>query len=62
MSLDLHIALNRPTYPATGHPQLLYALLEPRLPRRGASAPAKLGLGIALSAPMRHPLLTPGQF
>ena len=62
MSLDLHIALNRPTYPATGHPQLLYALLEPRLPRRGASAPVNLGLVIDVSASMRIPLLSPAQF
>ena len=62
MPFDLHITLNRPTYPATGHPQLLYVLLEPRLPRRGASAPVNLGLVIDVSASMRIPLLTPGQF
>ena len=60
--IDLHAALNRPTYPATGQPQLLYALLEPRLPGRGASAPVNLGLVIDVSASMRIPLLTPGQF
>ena len=49
-ALDLHTHLNRPTYPATGQPQLVYALLEARLPRRGPSAPANLGLVIDCSA------------
>ena len=61
-ALDLHTHLNRPTYPATGQPQLVYALLEARLPRRGPSAPVNLGLVIDVSASMRIPLLSPAQF
>ena len=60
--LNLVSHLNRPTYPATGQPQLVYALLEPRLPRRGPSAPVNLGLVIDVSASMRIPLLSPAQF
>ncbi|HOU41659.1 MAG TPA: VWA domain-containing protein, partial [Promineifilum sp.] len=60
--LDLAAHLNRPVYPASAQPQLVYALLEPRLPRRGASAPVNLALVIDVSASMRIPLLTPQQF
>ena len=60
--LGLTAHLNRPTYPTPGQPQLVYALLEPRLPRRGASAPVNLGLVIDVSASMRIPLLSPAQF
>ncbi len=62
IELFLSANLNRATYPATSQPQLVYALLEPRLPRRGPSAPVNLGLVIDVSASMRIPLLTPGQF
>lgn len=60
--LELVAHLNRPIYPASDQPQLVYALLEPRLPRRGESAPVNLGLVIDVSASMRIPLLTPKQF
>ena len=60
--LALLATFNRATYPATAQPQLVYALLEPRLPRRGPSAPVNLGLVIDVSASMRIPLLTPAQF
>ncbi|MBP6787129.1 MAG: VWA domain-containing protein [Candidatus Promineofilum sp.] len=61
-TLDLHAHFNRPTYPTPGQPQLVYALLEARLPRRGPSAPVNLGLVIDVSASMRIPLLSPQQF
>jgi len=61
-ALELHAHLNRPAYPTPGQPQLVYALLEPRLPRRGPSAPVNLGLVIDVSASMRIPLLSPAQF
>jgi hypothetical protein len=61
-ALELRAHLNRPTYSTPGQPQLVYALLEPRLPRRGPSAPVNLGLVIDISASMRIPLLSPQQF
>ncbi len=60
--LQLAATLNRPAYPAAAQPQLVYALLEPRLPARGPSAPVNLGLVIDVSASMRIPLLSPAQF
>lgn len=60
--LELAATLNRPTFPASGQPQLVYALLEARLPRRGPSAPVNLSLVIDVSASMRIPLLSPAQF
>jgi len=60
--LELAAHLNRPVYPAPAQPQLVYALLEARLPRRGASAPVNLALVIDVSASIRIPLLTPKQF
>ena len=60
--LQLAATLNRPVYPVAEQPQLVYALLEPRLPARGPSAPVNLGLVIDVSASMRIPLLSPAQF
>jgi len=62
MALDLQLTLHLPTYPTPSQPQLLYALLEARLPGRGPSAPVDLGLVIDISASMRIPLLSPQQF
>lgn len=61
-TLALHAHLNRDTLPAAAQPQLVYVLLEARLPAAGPSAPVNLGLVIDTSVSMRIPLLTPGEF